>query len=121
MGLWLAGGARGGRNWGMAHCGARISRRGARRQQWRLRLALACLLLKSNGEGLAQLNEGRGARVCSRWLGGNAQRREAQRGGGCKRVCGVSRRASTRQDGRRRVPRWQGLTARGNMMLGGVQ
>src|SRR5438128_10890103 len=88
---------------GMAHCGARISRRGARWQQWRLRLVWVCLLLKWNGEELAQLNEGRGARVCSRWLGRNARRREAQRGGACS-------------SGRRRVPRRGGDgTSRGGL------
>src|SRR6266540_7546623 len=87
----------------MAHCGARISRRGARWQQWRLRLVWVCLLLKWNGEELAQLNEGRGARVCSRWLGRNARRREAQRGGACS-------------SGRRRVPRRGGDgTSRGGL------
>src|SRR5438105_502013 len=87
----------------MAHCGARISRRGARWQQWRLRLVWVCLLLKWNGEELAQVNEGRGARVWSRWLGRNARRREAQRGGACS-------------SGRRRVPRQGGDgTSRGGL------
>ena len=59
-GLWVAVGARGRVDWRMAHCRERISRRGARRQQWRQRLALAYLLLEWNGKGLARLKEQRG-------------------------------------------------------------
>src|SRR5438105_11684852 len=57
---------------------------------------------RGSAEAVAVFKRVRGVRVCSRWLGGHARKREAQRGGGGRvrrrgeRLCGGVKRATTR-------------------------
>ena len=81
--LWVSRGTRGRRSWERLTVGHGIVE-GALVGNKGVYGLWVCLLLKWNGKELAQLNVGRGARVRSRWLGRNARRREAQRGGACR-------------------------------------